>query len=70
MCVLDRFDALILKIIFLKWKNIILIYFSMKNILKNNRNHTFKYTLNLILEEQKQVIPVKKTGEEEEEETQ
>jgi hypothetical protein len=42
----------------------------MKNTLKNNRNHTFKYTLNLILEEQKQVIPVKKTGEEEEEETQ
>jgi hypothetical protein len=26
-------------------KNIILIYFDIKNILKNNYNHTFKQTL-------------------------
>jgi hypothetical protein len=32
------FDMLILK----NKKNIILIYFSIKNILKNNRNYTFK----------------------------
>jgi len=33
---------LILKIIFLKIKNIILMYFSMKNTLKINRNYTSK----------------------------
>ena len=34
--ILNYFDALILKIIFKKIKNIILIYFNMKNTLKNN----------------------------------
>ena len=34
------------KIIFKKWKNIIDMYFSMKNYLKNTRNHTVKYALN------------------------
>jgi hypothetical protein len=29
-------------------KNIILIYFSMKNILKSHRNHTLKYWLNCL----------------------
>ena len=33
---LDYFDVLILKIIFKNKKNIILIYFKIKNILKNN----------------------------------
>jgi len=37
---LVRFDALISKIIFKKLKNIILIYFNIKNILKSNGNHT------------------------------
>jgi hypothetical protein len=40
---LDRFDALISKIIFKKYKNIILIHFSIKNTLKNNYNHTSKH---------------------------
>jgi hypothetical protein len=40
--VLNYFDVLILKIIFKKLKKIILMYFSMKNILKNNYNYTFK----------------------------
>jgi hypothetical protein len=40
--VLDRFDALISKIIFKNKKNIILMPFSMKSILKSNRNHTPK----------------------------
>jgi len=35
--ILDRFDTLILKI-----KNIILMYFRMKNTLKNNRSYTLK----------------------------
>jgi hypothetical protein len=39
-CVLDRFDALILKNIY-----IILMHFSKKNILKNNHNHIPKQTL-------------------------
>ena len=38
---LDQFDALISKIIFLK--KIILMYFQVKNILKNNSNHTYKH---------------------------
>jgi len=42
--VLDRFDALISKLIFFK-KNIILMYFSVKNILKNNHNYIFKKSL-------------------------
>jgi hypothetical protein len=44
---LDCFDAQILKIISKKIKkNIILIYFGMKNILKSNYNHTFKQASN------------------------
>ena len=35
---LDRFDALMSKMNFLK-KNIILIHFLVKNTLKNNRNY-------------------------------
>jgi len=42
----DYFDLLMLKIIFKNKKNIILIYFWVKNTLKNNHNYTFKYTLN------------------------
>jgi len=41
---LDHFDALISKIIFFK-KNIILIYFLMKNTLKSNYNHAPKQAL-------------------------
>jgi hypothetical protein len=40
--VLDYFDELILKIFLKNKKNIILMYFSTKNILKNNRNYTPK----------------------------
>jgi len=39
---LNYFDALILKIIFKNKKNIILIYFQVKNTLKTNRDHTSK----------------------------
>ena len=42
----NYFDTLMLKIIFKKLKNIILIYFQVKNILKNKLNHIFKYSLN------------------------
>jgi hypothetical protein len=46
--VLNRFDALILKIIFLKIKkNIILMHFGMKNTLKNNQNKNKKKDVNL-----------------------
>jgi hypothetical protein len=41
---LDRFDVLMSKMIFKKWKNIIGMYFSMKSYLKNNRYHTAKHT--------------------------
>jgi len=44
----DYFDVLMSKIIFLK--NIILMCFKIKNILKKNRYHTFKH-LNLVLNE-------------------
>jgi hypothetical protein len=37
---LNRFNALILKIILKTIKNIILIYFYLKNILKNNSNYS------------------------------
>jgi hypothetical protein len=40
---LDRFDALISKIIFKNKKNIILMHFDIKNTLKNNCNHTPKH---------------------------
>jgi hypothetical protein len=41
---LDRFDALISKIIFKKFlKNIILMYFGTKNILKSYRNNSPKH---------------------------
>jgi hypothetical protein len=43
--VLDRFDVLMSKIIFKKWKNIIYMHFNMKNYLKNTRNHTVKHAL-------------------------
>jgi hypothetical protein len=46
LCVLNRFDVLILKIIFKNKKFIILIHFSTKNTLKNNYNHTLKKTQN------------------------
>jgi hypothetical protein len=42
LCLLNYFDALILKIIFFKWKNIILMHFGIESTLKNNRNHTSK----------------------------
>ena len=42
MCLLNYFDVLILKIIFFKWKNIILMHFGIESTLKNNRNHTSK----------------------------
>ena len=44
---LNYFKMLILKIIFFK-KNIILIYFKIKNILKNNHHHFFKQNFKLI----------------------
>ena len=40
---LDRFDVLISKIIFKKWKNIISMLFGTKNYLKINSYHTLKY---------------------------
>ena len=43
--VLDCFNALISKMIFFFKKNIILMYFNMKSILKSNRNLTLKQTL-------------------------
>jgi hypothetical protein len=42
---LDRFDVLMSKIIFKKWKNIIGMYFGTKNYLKSTRNHTAKHAL-------------------------
>jgi len=42
---LNRFDVLISKMIFKKWKNIIGMYFSTKSYLKSNRYHTAKHTL-------------------------
>ena len=44
---LDRFDVLMSKIIFKKWKNIIGMYFGTKSYLKSNRYHTTKYTLKM-----------------------
>jgi hypothetical protein len=41
---LYHFNILIPKIIFKKIKKIILIYFKIKNILKNNHSYIFKYT--------------------------
>jgi len=43
--VLDRFDVLMSKIIFKKWKNIIGMHFGTKNYLKSTRNHTAKHSL-------------------------
>ena len=45
--VLNRFNVLILKIIFLKIKNIINIYLNIKSYLKNNRYRIIKYTLTI-----------------------
>jgi len=42
---LDRFDVLISKMIFKKWKNIISIYFGTKSYLKSNHYHTAKHPL-------------------------
>jgi hypothetical protein len=42
---LDRFDVLISKIIFKKWKNIIDMYFGTKSYLKSTRNHTAKHAI-------------------------
>ena len=39
---LDHFDVLMSKMIFKKWKNIILIYFGTKSTLKSYRNRTPK----------------------------
>ena len=47
MYVLDRFDVLISKMIFKKWKNIIGMHFGTKSYLKSTRNHTAKHALNL-----------------------
>ena len=44
---LDRFDVLISKIIFKKWKNIIGMLFGTKSYLKSNRYYTLKHPLNL-----------------------
>jgi len=41
----DHFDVHQSKMIFKNKKNIILIYFQIKNTLKNNHNYTFKYTV-------------------------
>jgi len=43
--VLDRFDVLMSKIIFKKWKNIIGMYFGTKSYLKSTRNHIVKHAL-------------------------
>jgi hypothetical protein len=40
---LDHFDVLMSKIIFFLKKNIILMYFEIKSILKNNRGYNPKY---------------------------
>ena len=45
MYFLNRFDKLISKMIFKKWKNIIDMLFGTKSYLKNNRYHTPKYPL-------------------------
>jgi len=44
--ILDRFDVLMLKMIFKKWKNIIGMHFGTKSYLKSTRNHTAKHVLN------------------------
>jgi hypothetical protein len=41
--VLDRFDVLILKIIFFKKKNIIVMHFGTKSYLKSTHNYTAKH---------------------------
>jgi hypothetical protein len=43
--VLNRFDVLMSKIIFKKWKNIIGMYFNMKSYLKSTRNQTAKHAV-------------------------
>ena len=45
MYVLDRFDVLMSKMIFKKWKNIIGMHFGTKSYLKSTRNHTVKHAL-------------------------
>jgi len=46
--VLDRFDVLMSKMIFKKWKNIIGMHFDTKSYLKSIHNHTAKHALKLI----------------------
>ena len=46
MYLLDRFDVLISKMIFKKWKNIIHMYFGTKSYLKSNCYHTAKHAIN------------------------
>ena len=48
MYVLDRFDVLMSKMIFKKWKNIIDMHFGMKSYLKSTHNHTAKHALFLL----------------------
>jgi len=45
--VLDRFDVLMSKIIFKKYKNIIGMYFSTKSYLKSTRNYTIKHAISI-----------------------
>jgi len=47
---LDRFDVLMSKMIFKKWKNIIGMHFGTKSYLKSTRNHTAKHALNILPE--------------------
>ena len=47
---MDRFDMLMSKIIFKKWKNIICIYFGTKSYLKSTHNHTAKHDWKCYLE--------------------
>jgi hypothetical protein len=46
---LDRFDVLMSKIIFKKWKNISGMYFGTKNYLKSTHNHIVKHALTCII---------------------
>ena len=45
---LDRFNVLISKIIFKKWKNVIGMYFGTKSYLKSNHYYTAKHPLELV----------------------
>jgi len=47
--ILNHFNVLILKIVLKNKKNIILIHFNTKNILKNNYKHLPKHTFMVII---------------------